>query len=197
MISSHAYWISLWLDHSVSQIQLTNVTAGTVTVRSDVLESLSLEGTGHLDRLVLAARSGDVTLSLPETYTLGTLVVGDGTGTVDFTGTADALEVTGSGRTITVNSSLDSLVVSGSDNQITVARGCTVDQITILGTDNTLRMNGQAEALLLAGRDNTVSGSGRITEVTLETRYYTLTVPKNRLVRWENYDIHDVSIDLE
>lgn len=187
----------LWLDHSVSQIQLTNVTAGTVTVRSDVLEGLSLEGTGHLDRLVLAARSGDVTLSLPETYTLGTLVVGDGTGTVDFTGTADALEVTGSGRTITVNSSLDSLVVSGSDNQITVSRGCTIDQITILGTDNTLRMNGQAEALLLAGRDNTVSGSGRITEVTLETRYYTLTVPKNRLVRWENYDIHDVSIDLD
>ena len=74
----------LWLDHSVSQIQLTNVTAGTVTVRSDVLEGLSLEGTGHLDRLVLAARSGDVTLSLPETYSLGTLVVGDGTGTVDL-----------------------------------------------------------------------------------------------------------------
>ena len=138
-----------------------------------------------------------MTLSLPETYTLGTLVVGDGTRTVDFTGTADALEVTGSGRTITVNSSLDSLVVSGSDNQITVSRGCTVDQITILGTDNTLRMNGQAEALLLAGRDNTVSGSGRVTEVTLETRYYTLTVPKNRLVRWENYDIHNVSIDLD
>ena len=75
----------LWLDHSVSQIQLTNVTAGTVTVRSDVLERPVPGGHRHLDRLVLAARSGDVTLSLPETYTLGTLVVGDGTGTVDFT----------------------------------------------------------------------------------------------------------------
>lgn len=187
----------LWLDQSVSQIHFTDVTADTVTVRSDVLSDLTLAGTGHIGRLVLAPRSGDVTLELPETYTLGTLVVGDGTGAVDFTGTADALEVTGSGRTITVNSSLDTLVVSGEDNQITVARGCEIGQITVVGTGNTLRINGQADALLLAGRDNVVSGSGRVTEVTLETRYYTLTVPKNRLIRWENYDISQVRVTVE
>lgn len=186
----------LWFDQSASIISLTDVTAETVTVCSDQLSSLSLGGTGSIDRLVLAAGSGDVALDLTSSYTLGTLTVGEGTGTVSFTGTAQAMEVTDSDRTITVRSPLESLVISGSGNTINLREGCSVDQITVLGTDNVITLDGKAENLLLAGRDNTVKGKGRVDQVKLNTRYYTLTVAKNNLERWTGYDIKDVKAEL-
>ena len=186
----------LWFDQSASIISLTDVTAETVTVCSDQLSSLSLGGTGSIGRLVLAAGSGDVALDLTSSYTLGTLTVGEGTGTVSFTGTAQAMEVTDIDRTVTVSSPLESLVVSGSGNTITLREGCSVDQITVLGTDNVITLDGKAENLLLAGRDNTVKGKGRVDQVKLNTRYYTLTVAKNNLERWTGYDIKDVKAEL-
>lgn len=188
---------NLWFDQSSSRIVFSDVSAASVTVRSDSLTALSLYGAGTIDRLVLAAHAGNLDLELPETYSLGTLVVGEGAGDVSFTGAASSLEVTGSNRTIAVNSSLDTLVVSGSGNTISVKSGCTIGQITVLGTGNTLRVDGRAEALLLAGRDNTVGGSGRVTEVRLNTRYYTLTVAKNQLIQWTDYHIKDVAVELE
>ena len=186
----------LWFDQSASLISLADVTADTVTVCSDQLVSLSISGTGALDRLVLGARTGDVSLDLPSSYPIGTLVVGEGTGTVSFLGTADRLEVTGSGRNITVDSPLESVVVSGGGNTITLEDGCSVEQITVLGQNNIITLDGQAENLLLAGRENTVQGSGRVKQVKLNTRYYTLTVAKDNLERWENYDIQQVDVDL-
>mgnify|MGYP000175800391 CR=1 FL=1 len=141
---------------------------------------------------MLAAGTGDVALTLPDTYSLETLAVGEGTGAVSLAGTVSRLEVTGEARTISIDSSLDTLVVSGSGNTISVKRGCTIGQIVILGTDNVLTLDGTSDTLLLAGRDNTVRGSGRVTEVQLNTRYYTLTVSKKQLIPWTGYDIKNV-----
>lgn len=76
-------------------------------------------------------------------------------------------------------------------------RGCTIGQIVILGTDNVLTLDGTSDTLLLAGRDNTVRGSGRVTEVQLNTRYYTLTVSKKQLIPWTGYDIKNVEVEVE
>lgn len=187
----------LWFDQSAQSIHLTDVTADAVTICADNLTSLALAGTGSIGRLVLGAKNGDVTLSLPETYALDTLVVGQGTGDVSFAGKAKGMEITGSNRTITVNSSLERLVISGSGNTISLARGCSMEQITVLGTDNVLTLNGTAKDILLAGRDNTVKGSGRADQVRLNTRYYTLTVSKGKLERWTGYDIKNVTVDLK
>ena len=116
----------LWFDQSSSNIHLTDVTASSVTIRADRLESLRLDGTGKIGRLVLAAGTGDVALTLPDTYSLETLAVGEGTGAVSLAGTVSRLEVTGEARTISIDSSLDALVVSGSGNTISVKRGCAI-----------------------------------------------------------------------
>lgn len=186
----------LWFDDSSSNISLTDVSASLVAVRSDELGSLSIQGTGVIDKLILAARSGDVTLNLPKTYTVGTLTVGEGAGSAAFSGTIDAVEVTGSGRTVTINSSVETLVISGDDNTITVKRGCTVGDIVIRGTGNTVKLDAKADALLLAGRDNTISGSGRVTDVTLNTKYYKLNVSKGSLTKWTDYDLSGVDVSL-
>lgn len=36
-----------------------------------------------------------------------------------------------------------------------------------------------------------------MTEVRLNTRYYTLTVAKNQLIQWTDYHIKDVAVELE
>ena len=126
-----------------------------------------------------------------------TLAVGEGTGAVSLAGTVSRLEVTGEARTISIDSSLDALVVSGSGNTISVKRGCAIGQIVILGTDNVLTLDGTSDTLLLAGRDNTVRGNGRVTEVQLNTRYYTLTVSKKQLIPWTGYDIKNVEVEVE
>lgn len=187
---------NLWFDHSASKIHLTDVQAKSITVRADHLDSFYLAGTGKIGRLVLAPKTGDVALDLPETYQLDTLVIGEGSGVVSAAGNIRCMEVTDTDQSITVDSPLETLVVSGSGNTITLSQNCTVDQITVLGTGNTLTLDGTAEDLLLAGRDNTVNGSGQVDQVRLHTRYYTLTVAKNHLENWTNYDIKDVEIAL-
>ena len=186
----------LWFDDSSSVISLTDVSASRVAIRSDRLNSLSIQGTGAIDQLILAARTGDVTLNLPKTYTVGTLTVGDGAGSVTCSGAIDRVEVTGSGRTVAINSSVDTLVISGSDNTVSLKSGCTVGEIIIRGTGNTLKLDGRAEALLLAGRDNTVSGSGRVADVTLNTKYYKLNVSKGSVTNWTGHDLSGVEVSL-
>lgn len=187
---------NLWLSHSASNVSLTDTSAAQVVVRSDKLNSFTLSGTGSIDKLVLAARTGDVDLTLPETYTLGTLTVGEGTGQVYFAGSASRVEVTGSDRTISIDSSIDCLTVSGENNTIVLKQGCTVGEIVIRGAGNTVKLNAKADTLLLAGPDNTISGSGRVGAVTLNTNRYTLTVAKGTVTKWTNYDIAGVQVSL-
>ena len=187
---------TIWFDQSASNIRLTDVTAKQVTVRSDQLTSLAISGTGEISRLVLAARSGDIMLDLPDSCPVSTVSVGDGSGTISFSGTTSAMEITGQHRTVNVNCSLDTLVISGSDCSVTVKKGCSIRNLTVLGTGNTVTLDGTTKTLLLANRDNTVNGSGRAGEVLLNTRYYTLTVSKDKLTKWEGYDISNVEINL-
>lgn len=187
---------TIWFDQSTSNIRLTDVTAKQVTVRSDQLTSLAISGTGEISRLVLAARSGDIMLDLPDSCPVSTVSVGDGSGTISFSGTTSAMEITGQHRTVNVNCSLDTLVISGSDCSVTVKKGCSIRNLTVLGTGNTVTLDGTTKTLLLANRDNTVNGSGRAGEVLLNTRYYTLTVSKDKLTKWEGYDISNVEINL-
>ena len=186
----------VWFDQSASNISLTDIKAQQVTVRSDKLKTLGIAGTGEISRLVLAAHSGDVMLDLPDSCPVNTVVVGDGGGTIFFSGTTSAIEITGQNRTVNINCSLDTLLISGNDCSVVVKKGCSIGKLTVLGTGNTVQLNGTAKMLLLANRDNTVNGSGRVNEVLLNTRYYTLTVSKNKLTKWEGYDISNVNIDL-
>lgn len=186
----------LWFDDASSVIRLTDVSASLIAIRSNHLTSLDIQGTGTIEKLILAARTGDVTLDLPETYPVGTLTVGDGTGSVTCSGNIGRVEITGSGRTVVINSSVDTLAISGSGNTVSVKRGCTVGDMVIRGTGNTVKLDAKADTLLLAGRDSTVSGSGRVKDVTLNTKYYDLKVSKDNLTPWTGYDLSGVEISL-
>lgn len=186
----------LWFDHSASRISLTDVSASLVAVRSDKLQSFSVSGMGVIDKLILANGSGAVNLNLPNTYGVGTLTVGEGSGNVTVAGDMSRVEVVDSGRTVYVNSAIDSLAISGDNNTVIIKRGCSVGDIVIRGEGNTLQLNSKADTLLVEGRDNTVSGSGRIQDVTLHTQYCNLRVSKGSVTQWADYDLSGVEVSL-
>lgn len=187
----------VWFDHATSSVILTDFTASTVTLRSDTLTGLEIAGKSQIDRLVLAAGSGDVTLDLPEESQIGTLVVGSGEGKVSFRGALSGLEITGNGRTVELNTSVDRIVVSGEGNTISVKQGCTVGEIILRGKENTVKLDGKAKELVLAGRDHAVTGWGRADHVTLQTNHYKLSVSRGSVTQWENYGLEDVSVKLD
>ncbi len=187
---------NLWLDQSVTSVSLNNTSADKLVVRADALKDFSIQGNGRIQQLVWAARSGDLTLELPKEYSLHTLTIAEGTGSVAASGDIYDVEVVGDNRTVTLNSSVDTLTISGSGNTVTLKQGCTVDDIVITGERNEVKLTGKTDTLLLAGRENIISGYGRIDEVTLRTKYYKLNVTQNKLIKWDDFSIDDVTVSL-
>jgi hypothetical protein len=72
---------AVFFDCTTSVITLSNVTAETAVLRCDSLSSF-FALSGRIDRLVFAARSGDVAFSPGSRADIGTAVVGSGSGTV-------------------------------------------------------------------------------------------------------------------
>lgn len=185
----------LLFDQTASNISLNNVSADLVVVRSSALSSLSLDGSGKIGRLVLAA-SGDAALDPPDYCQVETLVVGEGSGTVSMGADTSRVEVTGDQRTVELAGSTGTLVVSGSGNTIHLDKGCSAETILITGRENTLKLDGTAETLRLAGPENTVNGSGRVTSVDLNTQKYTLTVSKGSVEEWKDFDLEGVEMSI-
>ena len=185
----------LLFDQTASNISLNNVNADLVVVRSSALASLSLDGSGHIGKLVLAAK-GDTALTPPDYCQVETLVVGEGSGTVSMSAETSRVEVTGDQRTVELTGSTGTLVISGSGNTIQLAKGCTAEDIVITGRENTLKLDGTAETLRLAGPDNTVNGSGRVAEVDLNTQRYKLSVSKGNVEEWKDFDIEGVEMSV-
>ena len=184
---------SLWFDQTVSSIHLTDTRADWVVVRSDLLTDLTLDGAGQVDTLVLSALQGDVDLTIPDGFTLGTLTVGDGGGKVTVSGPLPSLEVIGNHRTVAVNTDVDSLVISGSNNTVVLNNsGESADRIVVTGTGNAVILNGKAAQLTVSGRDNTFSGIGQIAQVDLATRYCTMNLSTGKVEPWSNYDLSKV-----
>lgn len=187
---------SIWFDHSVSNVWLADVSADLIAIRSDDLQSFYVTGMGTIDKLILANGSGGVNLTLPNTYAVGTLAVGEGSDNVTVAGDISRVEVVDSGRTVYVNSNIDSLAISGDNNTVILKKGCAVGDIVLRGQGNTLQLNSKADTLLVEGRDNTVSGSGRVQDVFLNTNYCDLKVSKGTVTKWEDYDLSGVTVSL-
>lgn len=185
----------LLFDQTASNITLNSVSADLVVIRSSALTSLNLDGTGRIEKLVLAA-AGDAALSPPDYCQVGTLVVGEGSGDVSMDAATSRVEVTGDQRSVDLTGSTGTLVVSGSGNTIHLAKGCSAEQIVITGRENTLKLDGTAETLRLAGPDNTVNGSGKVTAVELNTQRYQLSVSKGSVEEWKDFDIEGVEMSI-
>ena len=184
----------LWFDQSTANVSLTDVSAAQVALCTDRLDGFSVAGTGDIGRLIVANHSGDVALDLPETCTVETLTVGQGSGSVSFTGPVGAAEVTGDRRSVTVGSSVSALTVSGCNDTIAIPAGVTVGTLTVSGTGNTVVLDGHADRVVLTAPYNAVSGSGRVDRLVPQTNKYECTVRKGSVEAWKTAGLDGVRV---
>ena len=190
----------VWFDQTASRIALSDASLRTAVIRSDQLDSLTLSGALQIGDLILAQRSGDVLLDVPDTVSISNLILGDGGGTVTVSGGLTMAEVTGDGRDAVLRpDSLRSLTISGNNNRITLdlPAGEVLDELTITGRNNTVILNSQTLLLQVEGRDNVISGKGRAESVSLLTRYAEVKVPHGSMTQWKNYSLDQVKVSLE
>ena len=188
----------LWFDQSASNVHLTDMTAEDVVVRSDKLDSFTIEGTGSIQTLVLAAHSGDTAISIPDSAPVDTLIIGAGSGDVTVSGAVANVEITGNDRRVSLDvNHLNNLILSGDGNTVSFNPSeASADDVRMIGARNTLTLNGSAERLAIQGRDAVVNGSGRAEAVSLQTKYYKLDLSHGTLAPWTNYDISNVGLSL-
>ena len=121
----------IWFDCAASGISLDSVVAGCAVIRSHSLDTLTIGGSTHISRLVLATQSGAITVSPSGEAVVDTLVIGAGNGAVTVEGVG-VIEVTGNNRRITVTGSVKSVVVSGRNNTICVREDAKVGKVELM-----------------------------------------------------------------
>ena len=169
-----------------------NTTLDAVTAHDRVVlkgaenTKLNVQNGSYLSTLAVdPAGTADVTLS--DDSSTGTLVIAGKGNTVNYTGTADNIEITASGRTINLYElQADTVTIIGSNNTI-VADG-SIGSVAINGgaKNNKLTLNGTVDNLLVAGVGTTVDGKGKATTVDIRAVNCTVSIPADSMI--ENID---------
>ena len=153
----------IWLGCAASDIDISDVDAESLVIRSNALESLDISGATHIGRLTMAAQSGDIAVAPAGDAVVETLVIGSGGGLVSAKGIG-RVEVAGNGRHVTITDSVDSVTVSGRNNTINVEDGAKVGKIELLASAFGSRVvaAGTISELEIISIGSEVSGSGSV-----------------------------------
>ncbi len=148
---------NIWLDAGISSVDLEDVSAKNIVVRSDSLTNMSVKAS-KINKLVIAARSGAVDLNCEG---ISTTVIGDGSGAIHLSPDGNAVEITGSKRNVTLDKDISTLSVSGSGNTITVDSSADIGELVILGSNNNIKIDSDVKNLIIKGKNNTLTGAGK------------------------------------
>jgi lipoprotein-anchoring transpeptidase ErfK/SrfK len=188
---------NVYIDCSSTGVSLQNSEIPGIVLRCDKLNALNIYSS-KIDRLVLAAGSGDVSYSPDNSSSVGAVIVGDGGGTVTLGGTLPNIEITGNGRNVVITGSVKNLSVSGSNCTVTLDDGATADVIQILsaGAGNKLTVNGSCAECDIFGVNTSVAGSGLIQKVVDNTSGSSLTVKAADTVSNKNYGLTGAKLSM-
>ncbi|MDR0489906.1 MAG: L,D-transpeptidase [Oscillospiraceae bacterium] len=186
-ISGSTFSQGVWFDCAASDISLRNVRASSVVIRSHSLDSLIIDGSTYVGRMVLAAQSGDISVSPEGDAYVETLVVGTGKGTVGVKG-AGSVEVTGRGRYVVIADNTGSVIVSGANNTVRVMPGAHVGRIDMLANADGSRIIADGEVGEIATECNgaILNGTGHVDTITLRRAGANITVKHDE--RIDNID---------
>ena len=168
---------SIWLDAGIKNVELEDISAKNIVVRSDSLANLSVKAS-KINKLVIAARSGDVNLKCEG---ISTTVVGDGSGAINLSPNGNAVEITGSKRNVTLDQNVSTLSVSGSNNTITVDSSADIGELVILGSNNNIKIDSVVRNLVIKGKNNTLTGNGRAEAAVLYTSTSNIQIQKTNV----------------
>jgi len=148
----------LWIAASADKVNLSGVTADTVVIRSQKLDSLKIENC-NIGTLVLS-HNGSTTV---KTEGIANLVVGTGDGKVTVSGKLSRLDVTG-GRSVNMREKAENIAVSADGANVTLSGKA--DSLFISGAGNTVSANSGATDVKIYGADTVLRG-GSFTDLYL------------------------------
>jgi hypothetical protein len=188
---------TVYIDCPSSDVSLKDMRAETVVIRSDRIASLS-HGNTKINRLVLAAGSGDISLYPDDFSKLPEIVVGTGQGRVVLGGSLENVEITGSNRTVVLNAFVKSLRISGSGNTVIIGRDYRVSDLTIYqtGKDNTVTLDGTVLSWSLYGANTAVIGTGTIRSLTDNAAGSSIQVAVDNKTVNADYGLNSVALAL-
>lgn len=169
-----------------------NMTLDAVTARDRVVlkgaenTKLNVQNGSYLSTLAVDP-AGTANVALSEDSSTDTLVIAGKGDTVNYSGTADNIEITASGRTINIyDLQADTVTIIGSNNTILVDGS--VGSVAINGgaKNNKLTLNGTVDNLLVAGVGTTVDGKGKAATVDIRAVNCTVSIPADSMI--ENID---------
>lgn len=185
----------IWLGASANSLDLNNVTANRLTIRSESLDSSAIRGS-KIDRLVFANTTGDLSFTPDRSSKIGALVVGDGRGHVELGGTPGSIEIVGTDRDVKITAKAPEIFIYGSNNSVVIEAGYGVEKINIGGKGNTVVVNGSVKELKVSGSGNSVSGSGRAGVLTVTSYNSKVTLSSGSYVDKRDPGISELSLEL-
>ncbi len=182
---------NLWLSCGTHDINLQNVTADRVVIRSQDLHSLTLSDC-DIDNLVLAG-DGDIALDLP----LQTITVGTGSGVISLESDLDRLQITDVARHVHMLADVQTLTVSGQDNTLTLGGYSTVDTLHLTGAGHTVTVQGEVIKADVLGRNITLLGDGSVQTLNQYAPDCTVDVAVTDHFDAMDYGLTDVAVHLQ
>lgn len=175
----------LWLDCTTTGLELDHTSAGTITILSHKLSSLTLKNESSIEMLILSGGDGTaMEISASGSQRIGTLVIGDFKGAVTVGSGVEHLVIAGNRLNVTLTgSSTKTVTILGSGSSLSAAQAGSVDTLTIASYANqntvtlahdlaTLYLDGIANVLNLQnvaiargefrGEGNSLTGSGSV-----------------------------------
>jgi hypothetical protein len=197
LVSNTQFTGNVYFDCTSSIIQLQNVVAPAVVVRSDNLTALSVLSC-EIDRFILAQGGGNVNLSPRIASGISTLVIGAGGGNVTLGYGLSNVEVTGTGRDVTITGPVKKLLISGSGNNITFAPGASAESVKITGSGvgNTVTVNGAIGECAVFGPETVIPGTGTIQRLEDNAKNSAITVNAIDTYTDKDYGLNSVELDL-
>lgn len=185
----------IYFDCTSSNVALQNVIAPEVVLRCDTLNSLSISSS-RIDRLVIAALSGDLEFTPDEASQIGTVAIGTGSGLITLGGTISNVEITGNDRYVVICAPTDTILISGSNNTVRIESGVNVKKIQLLssGSGNSVTINGSISTLVVTGKTAAIDGSGIVTNVIQNASDSSITVNTGNITVNQNYGLDGVEL---
>lgn len=196
-VSDTVFSGNVYFDCTASSVQLHNITAPGVILRSDSLDALWVSSS-KIDRLVFSAGSGDLYFSPDFASSITTTVIGTGSGKLTFGGSLPTIEITGNNRDVTITGAVKNLLVSGSNNTVIIAPGATVDTVTLLGSGigNTMSVNGFIGECTVFGQSTVISGTGTVQMLNDNASDSSITANTVNVTDNKDYGLNGVALTL-
>ena len=162
-LTGKSFASGVWFDCAATEISLDRVNADNVVIRSHILDSLTISGLSHIERLTLASQSGDVTISPTDDAVVDMLIIGDGGGRITTEGVG-FIEIAGDGRHVTISGKVETVIVSGQNNTIQIQPDAVVGLLELRrdAIGSRVVIDGVVNDLVLKSEGSSITGRGSI-----------------------------------